>query len=889
MLPLRLAVFVLLAVPLVGSAQPPQNPPAKPRLDAHGFALPDGATARLGDLRFAQRGDVRGIKVSPDGKVVATGGDPHRGHFHYGEFPAYSVYFWDAATGGVTREVPLAHDARPVAFSKDGKLLAVAFDYGLTVLNVATGKEHWPRGVTRPEPDGPAAVHFLDNDRLLAVRTMTGVQVWDVAKGTLATKWEAEIPKDDPHLRRVEGLKLEGAGATAALSPSGKLMAWLVKTRVGKENWASRGQVHVFDTATGELKHSGPQLQGMLLGGLVAAHEVALLDEGETVLLQATFRGAARDGSRDVGGNVALDVKTGKERFRVHVKARGEPAPPDAGPLGGGQFHTVALDGKSFYMLSAPDRHGALRPVRHDSATGKPLGDPLDGHTRSGFRVFDFTPDGKGTVVALGNRWATADLDLKPLAAQTEAVGPTRATFLSADRVLYNHKVWDRSGKFVEDGPKPRARLHPPAPYSTGHPTSFDREYRLVAANVAGRVAVYDVEADRELCRLEGVFAADKFARHWPVMSADGARVLVPLLDGNDLLVNWYDSKTGRKQGSFRVPKAEVFPDTYPLATGDLVHSAAASWFSDDGSLISYLTRDSRLALVDTATSKVVRTIGVAVPFPKQPEEKAPPQPVGGGAQPMFMPASPKPPARAWSYWRMQSFVVAHRLPPEEAQYRNRVADEFLIIDPRSGATLRRFTLPSPWQSFRALSPDARFAFVRTGWDGVAVYETATGRPRGAIRTDAGSHFSLDVAPDGKTLVVNCSDTSALLFDLDRPLGRGPELTPADALRGDAGAYFRMLGDADPGTAEPALWALVRAPKEATETLTPRLRPAERPEPRLFEEPLVPDRTLRDLRALEVLERIGTPEAKKVVEAVAGGHPDALLTREAKLVLVRWR
>jgi hypothetical protein len=45
---------------------------------------------------------------------------------------------------------------------------------------------------------------------------------------------------------------------------------------------------------------------------------------------------------------------------------------------------------------------------------------------------------------------------------------------------------------------------------------------------------------------------------------------------------------------------------------------------------------------------------------------------------------------------------------------------------------------------------------------------------------------------------------------------------------------------------------------------------------------------LRELRAIEVLERIGTAEARKIVESVATGDADALLTREARLVLGRW-
>ena len=45
---------------------------------------------------------------------------------------------------------------------------------------------------------------------------------------------------------------------------------------------------------------------------------------------------------------------------------------------------------------------------------------------------------------------------------------------------------------------------------------------------------------------------------------------------------------------------------------------------------------------------------------------------------------------------------------------------------------------------------------------------------------------------------------------------------------------------------------------------------------------------LQELRALEVLERIGTADARKIVERIAGGA-DAIMTFEAQLILSRWR
>jgi hypothetical protein len=44
---------------------------------------------------------------------------------------------------------------------------------------------------------------------------------------------------------------------------------------------------------------------------------------------------------------------------------------------------------------------------------------------------------------------------------------------------------------------------------------------------------------------------------------------------------------------------------------------------------------------------------------------------------------------------------------------------------------------------------------------------------------------------------------------------------------------------------------------------------------------------LRDHRAIQALEHIGTPAAKDLLEALAGGAPDARRTEEAKAALRR--
>src|SRR5204863_6714001 len=54
-----------------------------------------------------------------------------------------------------------------------------------------------------------------------------------------------------------------------------------------------------------------------------------------------------------------------------------------------------------------------------------------------------------------------------------------------------------------------------------------------------------------------------------------------------------------------------------------------------------------------------------------------------------------------------------------------------------------------------------------------------------------------------------------------------------------------------------------------------------------LKESTIAPRLLRDLRTLDVLEQVGTPEARKVVEAMARGARDPRLLEEAKATLER--
>jgi WD40 repeat protein len=221
-------------------------------------------------------------------------------------------------------------------------------------------------------------------------------------------------------------------------------------------------------------------------------------------------------------------------------------------------------------------------------------------------------------------------------------------------------------------------------------------------------------------------------------------------------------------------------------------------------------------------------------------------------------------------------------------------------------------------------------------WDLSAHKELAT------LKGDANFVHALAFTPDGKTLAsAEGPDTAIRLWDLSGL--RNFSKQPATALANEElEALWTALASADAARAYQSIWALARAPRQAVPWVQERLSPVAAVEPpklarllasldsdafpereratieleklgealgpalrkvlteqsslemrrrvkRLLEklEPTASPENLRVLRALEVLEHIGTAEARRVLERLADGTPEARLTREAKASLAR--
>jgi hypothetical protein len=263
--------------------------------------------------------------------------------------------------------------------------------------------------------------------------------------------------------------------------------------------------------------------------------------------------------------------------------------------------------------------------------------------------------------------------------------------------------------------------------------------------------------------------------------------------------------------------------------------------------------------------------------------------------------------------------------------------------DAASGRELRPLGGPKGFVGGVLFSPDGRSAATVQGHF-IRIWEMATRQERFRFRSPDLAPEVLAHAPDGRTLAQGSKDSTVLLWDVTG-LGEKGRPKPADLSPEELRALWDDLAGADAAAAYQAMVKLEAGSRQFVPFLRERVRPVapidarvvarlvagldsdrfatredatrrleqlgviaesalresltadtplekRRRVERLLEkvatgrESPPPDR-LREWRALESLERMDTPAARRVLEALAEGAPHADLTEAAKGALAR--
>jgi RNA polymerase sigma factor (sigma-70 family) len=795
--------------------------------------LPAGAIARLGTTRFRNGFVTYRIAFAPNGKSIACAS------------AGAGVALWGMATGKELHHFLESRHIYGVAFSPDGKVLACPGAGKVTLFEAETGKEI--RQLAGNQGGTTMCVAFSPDGKILASGGHDRlVRLWDTATGK-------ELRQLEGHEDTVREIAFSADNSTlVSWSPGKSIRFWNVPRGRQVGSISAGDKVKSVAFSTGDWIASGDE------DGTIHLWSRSTMKELRTMQVQVEFLGDAGyrdaeieknqrqveclefspDGKRLAastrdGGITLLDAASGKtlSRWRAHTFGGAFPAKtlafsPDGATLASGAFWVC---GPRFW----------------DTATGKEL------HVSPGHRglvdLVAYAPDGR-TLYSVSRDKVLLQWDL--------ASGEAKQLF-----------EW-RSGSLD------RAVLSP------------DRRTLALWEWFFGHIRLHDTSGQRPP-RLLGQFKGkpnlfSRFALAPGAFSPDGKTYFGVCLDGT---VRCWDVATGRliwerKQTAKAACLIDLSPDGKLLALGFVDPNTGAG---------------QDVFLWDAKDGKEVRTLGCDNP------------------------AS----ALVFSPDGQTLASIGDR-------------DQGILWDVASGKQLRRFSGVKGECHALTFSPDGRWlAAAGSDYDKlVHLWEVATGLEVKRLPGHQCGCMSVAFAPDGLTLASGGSDSQILIWDMTGRMKEG-RLAPAHLSPKELASRWKDLADGVDRSV-PAVWDFAASSNETVPFLREKLRIASPPsQDRLalllrdldsdrfaarekataeltrlgmFAESALRDQLdrrpslemrsrveqllsklqpasnpelLRQLRAVQALEYAGTPAAQHLLESLADGPAQSLLSREA--------
>jgi WD40 repeat protein len=868
---IRVCSIVVLLEAAVSYGQPQQPPtPIPSSIKPPGDGkLPEHVRLRLGSDRFREPNYISAASLSPDGKELAICGGNTQ-----------SIRFLDVATGKELRRIGIREYMRTqqILWGPDGKQVVTTGYNGINVWDAKDGK--LIRQATNPNKDGrDGMIHISADGKVVAIGSQYEngmVKVVELTSGNQLTS-----------VKPAQNSTVQGA-----MSPKGETVAtWGQHYNRGANPEADlliARTVQLWDAKTGKEK-----------GGLVS-------DIQQIMCVRFSADGAKVAASGN--GVIQLwDVATGKLERRF------------AGRMGQGMQLLFSPDGK---VLTAAGQDGCVQSW--ETATGKRAGicdgptanvaglqyrsdgqllawavnvnaieiwevpsgkrlTPQGGHTAP-VTSLQFSPDNK-TLISCGNDGKMLRWDL----ATGNELAPFELRESEAKRRMYGY---------------PRGYMGPSYFSPNG-------KYLIASSSNGGGASIWDVDAGLELFALA---SAGGYVDRGGIIafSGDSTRLMaMNRYNGREQAVPIpiWDIETGVPLSSLKGQKGDF----------------TCAGFSTDGSILvtcSYFYPPNGGSVADAwawdlATGKVLSKVQV-----------------------------PNVQFQTIQFLDHRLFVAINPNGQPQKVYDAVTGQEARTLEGSPGMNGSGTAVAlSPDRRLLAFgAPGSEFYATKNGGSAggrkTIIWEVASGMIRHELGPIEGMITSLAFSRDGKSLASGCSDTTIYLWDLASKADKSEALKPADLAE-----LWTTLEGLPGKKAEEAMRTLAATPSVALPFLTEHLKPipgvkpdAERitklivdldspryavreaamrdlerlgnfardpvrealkkpgitPEVRERLEKLSdrvnkPDsgiEWIRALRGVEVLERIGSPEATAHLKALAAGG-DAPPTRVAKEALGR--
>lgn len=767
--------------------------------------------------------------LTPSGKIVATG------------WPGNTIRLWNVATGKPICQWETPNRVVALVFSPNGSALASLGDNGLLYLwDVAQGKEirqfgeqQKPRAERVTNLHGPMAFS-ADGKVLLVPGVEARVNKGAVSfVGTVVKRWEVASGKE---WSKAQGRQWD----KATIAPDGKTIAW-VENRSGK--------ARLFDLDTGKDLR---EIQGI---------QTVIAFSADSKLLVA----------KTVDGLGIWETATGKNKLTATWKNT-------SGDLLGGIFNA----------------HGGLVRQAVFSADGSKLAAEANGVIRQWNLA-----SGKEMVMAVGHADAVAAVAVLP-------DGQTVLTW-SRDNTL---RTWDAQGREIRKWTLPVASR-----------ALFSADGQTLVLGYRTAIHVWDTKAGKELHHWK---AHDKDIGGLAI-TTDGKRIASR---GYDRTIRLWDAATGKelrrlvepdKDGGFEmnlgIQDSSWLPLTFSSDGINLAIHRTGLQVSPNGRQRPEAEKEARIRILDLNSG-----LDAFRPFANGPR--------------LLTPAVFSPDNRTFAVANDNGTV---------SLWETLSGNERLQVS--SGrCTALAFSPNGKMLVTAGYSGKIDFWDAATGKKLAERRSYQPGTPMDLALPgimDQTSIASLAISADGKTLVSGSNDTTALIWDMPNGEDAKP---PVQLENAQIEALWNDLAGADAAKARQAILVLGAHPAQTMPFLQGRLKPVPAPDPkriaqliadldnqqfaarqkaedeleklgqlavsalkktlqsqpslevrqrvgklleRTFVRPTPVADVLQSLRALALLEDLGTNEARQLLDQLSQGAPDARQTREAKAVLAR--